>query len=90
VVAADGGGLPAGVVAGGVGGVELELAVLVVAGEEEGGAEGPGAADLRVVLLDVADVDDDFLDGDAGSVLDSVVLTRQLRTCAFSRRRLIR
>jgi hypothetical protein len=64
VVATDGSCLPACVVAGWVGRVKLEFAVFIIACEEESSAEGPGASDLGVVLLDVADVDDDFLDGD--------------------------
>ena len=52
----------------------MECVVFIVAGEEEGGSEGPGSADLSVVLFDIADVDDEFLDGDVVSELDSVVL----------------
>lgn len=51
---ADDGRLPAGVVAAGVGLVQLVAEVLVVADEEEGDAEGAQAAVLRVGLLVVA------------------------------------
>jgi hypothetical protein len=64
VVATDGSRLPTSIIARWVCGVELELAVFIIACEEEGSAEGPGSSDLGVVLLDVADVDDDFLDRD--------------------------
>ena len=90
VVAADGRGLPPGIVARRISGVELELAVLVVAGEEEGRSERPGSSDLGVVLLDIADVDNDFLDGDGGSVLEPVVLNECGDTCAYSLSKLMR
>lgn len=90
MIAADGCGLPSSIVSRRVGGVQLELSVLVVAGEEEGSSEGPGSSDLGVVLLDIADVDHDFLDGDGGSVLESVVLNEGWLTCAYSLSKLMR
>ena len=54
VVGADAGRLPAAVVAARVALVQLELALVVVAGVDEGDAEGAEAAVLRVALLEVA------------------------------------
>ena len=48
--------------------------MLIVAGKEEGSSKGPGSSHLSVLLLDVADVDDNLLDGDAGPELEAVVL----------------
>ena len=72
VVGPDDGGLPPGVVAGGVGLVQLEAVVGVVSGEEEGDAEGSEAAVLGIGLLVVADVLDELLDGDGLGVLVGV------------------
>lgn len=74
MIAAYGCGLPSSIISRRVSGVELELSVLVIASEEESRSKRPGSSDLRVVLLDVTDVDHDFFDGDGGSVLESVVL----------------
>lgn len=54
VVGADAGGLPAAVVAGRVALVQLELALRVVAGVDEGHAEGTQTTVLRVALLQIA------------------------------------
>ena len=72
VVRPDDGGLPPGVIPGGVGLVQLEAVVGIVAGEEEGNAEGAEAAILGVGLLVVADVLDELLDGDVLGVLVGV------------------
>ena len=48
--------------------------MLVVASKEEGSSEGPGSSHLSVLLLDVTDVDDNLLDGDARSEFEAVVL----------------
>lgn len=90
VVVSDRSSLPSSVIAGGVGRIELELAVFVVSSEEEGSSEGSGAADLSVVLFDVANIDDDFFDGDARPIFKSVFLSEWMLTWAFSRNRLIR
>jgi hypothetical protein len=90
VVATNGSCLPTSVIARWVGGVKLELAVFIIACEEEGSAEGPGSSDLGVVLLDVADVDNDFLDRDTRSVFKTVVLNGYFRTCAYSLSKLMR
>jgi hypothetical protein len=62
-VAADGAGLPRGVDAGGVRRPELRDAVGADAREEGRDAEGADAAALRLLLLRLADVARDLLDG---------------------------
>lgn len=74
MVAADGGGLPPSVISRGIGGIELELAILVIAGKEECGTKRPRSSYLRVLLLDVANIDNNLLDGNRRSKLETVVL----------------
>mmetsp|Transcript_13115 Transcript_13115/g.32744 ORF Transcript_13115/g.32744 Transcript_13115/m.32744 type:complete len:244 (-) Transcript_13115:87-818(-) len=62
-VGADGGGLPASVVAGGVGGVELEPPGLVPSRVQERHAKRPQATVLRVELLLIAQPLHELLDG---------------------------
>mmetsp|Transcript_95267 Transcript_95267/g.171987 ORF Transcript_95267/g.171987 Transcript_95267/m.171987 type:complete len:231 (-) Transcript_95267:173-865(-) len=65
VVDADGVGLPAAEVAGGIGVVELEAVGFVVASDQEGHAERPQAAELCVALLVVADGSHELFHGHA-------------------------
>ena len=48
--------------------------MLVVAGKEEGSSKGPGSSHLSVLLLDVAEVDDNLFDGDTRPEFEAVVL----------------
>lgn len=79
VVLPYGSGLPSSIVTRGIGAVELELVVLVVAGKEEGGSEGSLSSWLCVTLLEVADSDDQLLDGNALLVLEPVLLSNNAR-----------
>ena len=74
MIGPNSGGLPSSIVSWGVGGVELELIVLVIASEEEGSPERSGSTNLGIVLLDIADVDDEFFNGDVCSELYSIIL----------------
>ena len=65
---------PPCVVARWIGGVKLEFSIFVVSCEEEGCAEGSCSSNLGVVLFNVANVDNNFFNGNAGSVFDSVAL----------------
>jgi hypothetical protein len=74
MVATNGGGLPSGVVSWGISGVKLELVILIVAGKKECSTEGSWTTDLSVVLLDVANVNDNLFDRNVWSVLELVIL----------------
>ena len=90
MIAANGRGLPPGVVARGVGRVELEFAVFVISSEKEGCSKRSAASHLSVVLFDVAYVDNDLFDRDARPELEAVVLSVATCTWAYSRSMLIR
>ena len=74
VVRADARGFPAAVVSGGVGLVELEVALVVPAGVEEGDAERTQATVLGVALLEVAEAAHELFAGDVGIVGEQVAL----------------
>lgn len=74
MIASNGGGFPSSVVSRRISGVKLELVIFIVACKQEGSTERPWTTDLSVVLLDIADVNDDFFDGDVWSVLELVIL----------------
>ena len=90
MIAANGRGLPPGVVARGVGRVELEFAVFVISSEKEGCSKGSATSHLSVVLFDVAYVDNYFFDRDARPELEAVILSVSTCTWAYSRSMLIR
>ena len=54
--------------------VELELSLRVVAGVDEGDAEGAETAVLRVALLEIAQAPHELLAGDLGVVGEEVAL----------------
>ena len=90
MIAANGRGLPSGVVARRVCRVELEFVVFVISSEKEGCSEGSATSHLSVVLFDVAYVDNDLFDRDARPELEAVVLSVPTCTCAYSRKMPIR
>lgn len=70
----DTGGLPAGVVAAGVRLVELEVALVVPAGIDEGNTKGAQTTMLRVALLEIAQTAHELLAGNVGIVGEQVAL----------------
>ena len=74
VVGAHACSLPAAVVAGGVGLVELELPLVVPAGIDERNTEGSETTVLRVALLQIAQAAHELLAGDVGVVGEEVAL----------------
>lgn len=74
VVGTDRRGFPTAIVTTGVGLVELEVAVGIPAGVDEGDAEGPQAAVLCVTLLEVTKAAHQLLAGDVSVVGEEVAL----------------
>lgn len=91
VVATDSGGLPSSIVSWRISWVKLEFIVFIITGKQESSTEWSGSTDLSVVLFNVANINDDLLNWNVGSVLEFIILSiREKFTWAYYLKRLIK
>ena len=67
MVATNSCGLPSSILSWGISGVKLELAMFIVASEEESSSKRSGSSNLSILLLDITNIDNNLFNRDAWS-----------------------
>ena len=90
MVASDSSCLPSCIISWRISRVKLEFSMFVISSEKESSTKWSWPSNLSVLLFNITDVDNNFLNGNAWSELESMILDYFTFTWAYYLRRLMR
>ena len=83
MIATNSSSFPSCIVPRRISGVELEFSMFIIACKQEGSPKRSRPSDLCIILLDITDIDNNFLNRNTRSILNPMILYRDGHTCAY-------